>query len=88
MCRIPSNEADGRYSLWNCQWYGDLYDGCDIRTGKGFPKERFLFVLKSYELSEEETKSLFSIRHHSALRGKIGLLHVYIVNGLFVLDGL
>ena len=60
--------------------------GCDIRTGKGFPKERFLFVLKSYELSEEETKSLFGIRHHSALRGKVGLLHVYIVNGLFVLD--
>ena len=64
---------------------GICMTGCDIRTGKGFPKERFLFVLKS---SEEETKSLFSIRHHSALRGKIGLLHVYIVNGLFVLDGL
>lgn len=67
---------------------GICMTGCDIRTGKGFPKERFLFVLKSYELSEEETKSLFSIRHHSALKGKIGLLHVYIVNGLFVLDGL
>ena len=60
--------------------------GCDIRTEKGFPKERFIFMLKSYDLSEDETESLFAIRHHGTLKSKVGFLHIFIVNGLFVLD--
>ena len=60
--------------------------GCDIRTGKGFPKERCLFLLKSYELSEDDIKSLFGIRYNYEPKGKVGLLHICIVNGFFVFD--
>ena len=58
--------------------------GQDIRTEQGFPRERHLTVLKSYDLSISDVNTLFGLSLSHEVFSSPPLFTFFLTNGLFV----
>lgn len=58
--------------------------GVDVRLCSGFPEQRVLSLVESYNLTVEDVHKLFSLRYSMTFAPKFSSFRIFIISGLIV----